>query len=60
MEPQNGEAIHSERFLRIACIGAGASGLCLAYKLKRSFQNFNLVVHMLHGILESTGLTGYY
>ncbi|KAL8658972.1 MAG: hypothetical protein Q9202_007332 [Teloschistes flavicans] len=25
MEPQNGEAIHSERFLRIACIGAGAS-----------------------------------
>ena len=28
----------------IICIGAGASGLCLAYKLQRSFQKFTLTV----------------
>lgn len=38
------QAIHKERHIRIICIGAGASGLLFAYKLQRSFQNFELTV----------------
>jgi cation diffusion facilitator CzcD-associated flavoprotein CzcO len=41
----NNKPIHSERHMRIACIGAGASGLCFAYKLQRSFQNFSLSIY---------------
>lgn len=37
-----GEAIHTERHMRILVCGAGASGLCFAYKLQRSFDNFSL------------------
>lgn len=37
--------IHKERRMRIIGIGAGASGLLLAYKLQRSFQNFELVIY---------------
>jgi cation diffusion facilitator CzcD-associated flavoprotein CzcO len=37
--------IHAERKVRIACIGAGQAGLCFAYKLQRSFHNFELVVY---------------
>lgn len=44
MDPAKEDAIYNERFVRIICIGAGASGICLAYKLKRSFVNFSLVV----------------
>ena len=38
-------AIHTERHMRIICIGAGPSGLCFAYKLQRSFTNFSLAVY---------------
>lgn len=44
MDPAKEDAIYNERFVRIICIGAGASGICLAYKLKRSFSNFSLTV----------------
>jgi cation diffusion facilitator CzcD-associated flavoprotein CzcO len=37
--------IHAERHMKIICIGAGASGLCFAYKLQRSFNNFDLTVY---------------
>ncbi|KAF1990549.1 FAD/NAD(P)-binding domain-containing protein [Aulographum hederae CBS 113979] len=37
--------IHAERHVRVICIGAGASGLLLAYKLQRHFQNFSLTVY---------------
>lgn len=37
--------IHSERHVKIICIGAGASGLLFAYKLQRSFRNFDLTVY---------------
>ncbi len=37
--------IHSARKMRIICIGAGPSGLCFAYKLQRSFENFELVLY---------------
>ncbi|KAF2450851.1 FAD/NAD(P)-binding domain-containing protein [Karstenula rhodostoma CBS 690.94] len=40
-----GNPIRSERPMRIVCIGAGASGLCFAYKLQRSFHNFNLTIY---------------
>ena len=40
------DAIHHERPMRIICIGAGASGLCFAYKLQRSFRNFSLTVRV--------------
>lgn len=40
-----GGPIHSERHMDIVVIGAGASGLCLAYKLQRSFSNFSLTMY---------------
>ncbi|KAI1305542.1 FAD/NAD(P)-binding domain-containing protein [Xylaria venustula] len=45
MDPVKEDAIYNERFVRIICIGAGASGICLAYKLKRSFSSFSLTVY---------------
>lgn len=40
-----GGPIHQKRPMRIICVGAGASGLCFAYKLQRSFTNFSLTVY---------------
>lgn len=37
-----GGPIHSERHMRVIVVGAGASALCFAYKLQRSFENFTL------------------
>ncbi|KDR80777.1 hypothetical protein GALMADRAFT_1106097 [Galerina marginata CBS 339.88] len=37
--------IHHQRPLKVICIGAGASGLLLAYKLQRSFENFELTCY---------------
>ncbi|KEF53693.1 cyclohexanone monooxygenase [Exophiala aquamarina CBS 119918] len=42
---RRGAPIHSERHVKIICIGAGASGLLFAYKLQRSFRNFDLTVY---------------
>lgn len=47
MDPKAEEAIHHEREIRVICVGAGASGLCLAYKLQRSFRRFELTVSIL-------------
>ncbi len=33
------------RPLRIVSIGAGATGLLVAYKLKRTFQNYTLAIY---------------
>lgn len=44
MDPSREDAIHNERFVKIICIGAGSSGLCLSYKLQRSFRNYSLTV----------------
>lgn len=46
--------IHSERHMRIICIGAGASGLLFAYKLQRSFRNFDLTVYEKNKELSGT------
>jgi hypothetical protein len=36
--------IHAERHVSIICVGAGASGLLLAYKLQQHFANYTLTV----------------
>lgn len=41
-EPQLERPLHANRHLRVVCIGAGASGIMLAYKLKRHFTDFTL------------------
>ncbi|EJD40912.1 FAD/NAD(P)-binding domain-containing protein [Auricularia subglabra TFB-10046 SS5] len=43
--PWAAQPIHSERHVRIITVGAGASGLLVAYKLQRSFRNFTLSVY---------------
>ena len=40
-----GGPIHSEREMKIIVIGAGASALCFAYKLQRSFDTFSLKLY---------------
>ncbi|KAK8102398.1 hypothetical protein PG984_015544 [Apiospora sp. TS-2023a] len=37
--------IHANRHLRVICIGAGASGLYLAYKLRKDFTDFTLDIY---------------
>ncbi|KAI0512941.1 hypothetical protein F5B22DRAFT_280782 [Xylaria bambusicola] len=37
--------IHAEKDMRIVIIGAGASGLLLAYKLQKDFQNISFTVY---------------
>ncbi len=43
--PRLSGPLHAERRIRIIVIGAGASGLLFAYKLQRSFRNYELVVY---------------
>ncbi|KAI2466801.1 FAD/NAD(P)-binding domain-containing protein [Annulohypoxylon bovei var. microspora] len=45
MDPLIENAIYNERHVKIICVGAGASGILLAYKLKRSFHNYSLTVY---------------
>lgn len=37
--------IHTERHVKVICVGAGASGLLMAYKLQKHFTNFSLTVY---------------
>lgn len=37
--------IHANRHMRVICVGAGASGIYLAYKLKHYFTDFTLNVY---------------
>lgn len=37
--------IHANRHMRVVCIGAGASGIYLAYKLAHYFTDFTLDVY---------------
>ena len=37
--------IHAERHVRVICVGAGASGLLMAYKLQRHFSNYSLQIY---------------
>ncbi|KAG6878270.1 hypothetical protein C0992_008328 [Termitomyces sp. T32_za158] len=54
------EPIHFERPMKIICIGAGASGLLLAYKLQRSFNNFELVLYEKNEVISGTWFENRY
>lgn len=49
-----GGPIHQERHVRIICVGAGASGLLMAYKIQRHFQNFDLTVYEKNSEVSGT------
>lgn len=36
--------IHAERHVNVICVGAGASGLLMAYKIQKNFQNMSITV----------------
>jgi hypothetical protein len=49
-----GGAIHTERSMRVIVIGSGASALCFAYKLQRSFENFSLKLYEKNSDISGT------
>ncbi|TDZ17947.1 putative sterigmatocystin biosynthesis monooxygenase stcW [Colletotrichum orbiculare MAFF 240422] len=49
--------VHSpgvERQIHVVCIGAGASGLLLAYKLQRNFRNYSLTCYEKNDAVSGT------
>ena len=52
--------IYHQRPLRIICVGAGASGLCLAYKLQRSFNDYTLKLYEKNEGVGGTWLENSY
>lgn len=46
--------------MKVICIGAGASGLLLAYKLQRSFSNFELILYEKNEDISGTWLENTY
>lgn len=52
MDPRHEERIFAEKFVKIICIGAGPSGLLLAYKLRKHFQNFSLTVRQTSHVIQ--------
>lgn len=60
IEPRLSKPVHDERHVKVICIGAGASGLLLAYKLQRSFENFDLVIYEKNETLGGTWLENQY
>ncbi|KAJ9605678.1 hypothetical protein H2200_009527 [Cladophialophora chaetospira] len=58
--PPAGKPLFAERHVRIICVGAGASGLCFAYKLQRSFQNFSLTIYEKNEDISGTWFENRY
>lgn len=46
--------IHAERQVKIICVGAGASGLLLAYKLQKHFENIILTIYEKNSEIAGT------
>ncbi|OAL38853.1 hypothetical protein AYO20_02059 [Fonsecaea nubica] len=46
--------IHANRHMRVVCIGAGASGIYMAYKLNHSFTDFSLDVYEKNSDISGT------
>ncbi|KAE9978465.1 hypothetical protein EG328_001463 [Venturia inaequalis] len=46
--------IHAERHVKVICIGAGASGLLMSYKLQRHFSNYSLTVYEKNSEVSGT------
>jgi ribulose 1,5-bisphosphate synthetase/thiazole synthase len=63
-EASNGEYRTSNQYhsqpskpLRVICVGAGAAGLLVAYKMKKSFSDYELVCYeKYHELLETSGV----
>lgn len=55
-----GGPIHTERHVKIICVGAGASGLLMAYKLQRHFTNFSLTVYEKNPAVAGTWFENKY
>ncbi|CAI6335336.1 unnamed protein product [Periconia digitata] len=54
MEPLVSESIYAEGSVKVICIGAGASGLLMAYKLNKHCSNFNLTIYEKNDDLAGT------
>ena len=52
--PRLRKPLYEERPLKVICIGAGASGLLLAYKLQRSFEQFELILYEKNEAISGT------
>ncbi|KAI4951987.1 hypothetical protein J4E91_003449 [Alternaria rosae] len=52
--------IHTQRHVRIVCIGAGASGLLMAYKLQKHFSNYSLQVYEKNSEVSGTWFENRY
>jgi cation diffusion facilitator CzcD-associated flavoprotein CzcO len=52
--------IHAERHVNIVVAGAGASGLLMAYKLQRHFQNYTLTIFEKNPELSGTWFENKY
>jgi hypothetical protein len=46
--------IHAQRHVRVVCIGAGASGLLMAYKLQKHFSNYSLQIYEKNAEVSGT------
>uniref|UniRef100_A0A8H7Y6L6 Uncharacterized protein n=1 Tax=Psilocybe cubensis TaxID=181762 RepID=A0A8H7Y6L6_PSICU len=46
--------IHHQRHLKVICIGAGASGLLMAYKMQRNFENYELMCYEKNDDISGT------
>ena len=55
-----GGPIHTERHVKIICVGAGASGLLMSYKLQRHFTNFSLTVYEKNPAVAGTWFENRY
>lgn len=55
-----GGPVHAERHVKIICVGAGASGLLLAYKLQRHFDNYSLTVYEKNAEVSGTWFENKY
>ncbi|KAI0410044.1 hypothetical protein F4802DRAFT_543132 [Xylaria palmicola] len=48
------DPIHAERHVRIVVVGAGASGLLVAYKLQKNFSNYSLTIYEKNPAVSGT------
>ncbi|KAI0121194.1 hypothetical protein BJ170DRAFT_149643 [Xylariales sp. AK1849] len=52
--------IHAERHIRVICVGAGASGLLMGYKLQKHFNNFSLTIYEKNPAVAGTWFENKY
>jgi cation diffusion facilitator CzcD-associated flavoprotein CzcO len=60
VERRLGGPLHSERHVKVICVGAGASGLLMAYKLQKHFKNYRLTVYEKNSEVSGTWFENKY